>query len=90
MKTEGSGQARMVQLMRQFGYNRDVTIELAKVVTPLPNLSVLIESDGLTLQRHNLILTDTVANKALAVGDQLIVIGDDATQQYFVIDKAVI
>lgn len=79
----------MVQLMRKHGYNRDMSIELATVVTPLPDLSVKLSSDGLVLEREDLVVAGIVATYTLSAGDQLIVIGDNDSQFYFVIDKAV-
>ena len=88
-KIEGSAASRMVQLMRKHGYNRDMSIELATVVTPLPDLSVKLSSDGLVLEREDLVVAGIVATYTLVEGDQLIVIGDDDSQFYYVIDKAV-
>jgi hypothetical protein len=89
LKIEGSAASRMVQLIRKHGYNRDMSIELATVITPLPDLSVQLSSDGLVLEREDLVVAGIVATYALIAGDQLIVIGDDDSQFYYVIDKAV-
>ncbi len=86
---EGSAASRMVQLIRKHGHNRDMTIEVASVVTPPPNLTVKLPSDGMTLDSDDLIITETVASRTIVAGDQLVVIGDDDSQRYFVIDKAV-
>ena len=90
LKVEGSPASRMVQLMRNHGYNRDVTIELGTIVTPLPSLIVKLASDGLVLERDDLIVAGLVATYTLVAGDQLILIGDDDSQMYYVIDKAVV
>lgn len=89
LKIEGSPASRMIQLMQKHGHNRDVTIELGTVTQAMPDLAILMESDGLTLDREDLIVSQTANDAGLAVGDQVIVIGDDNTQIYFVIDKAV-
>jgi hypothetical protein len=89
IKIEGSAASRMVQLMRKHGYNRDVSIELATVITPLPDISVKLSSDGLVLDKNDLIIAGIVATYTLVAGDKLIVVGDDDSQFYFVIDKAV-
>jgi hypothetical protein len=89
MNIEGSAASRMVQLMRKHGYNRDMTIELATVVTPMPDLSVKLGSDGLVLERDDLIIAGIIETYSLSAGDQVIVIGDDDSQFYYVIDKAV-
>jgi hypothetical protein len=89
MKIEGSAASRMVQLIRKHGYNRDMSIELATVITPLPDLSVQLSSDGLVLEREDLVIAGIVATYTLIAGDQVIVIGNDDSQFYYVIDKAV-
>lgn len=55
---EGSGASMIVQLMRQHGYNKDVDVEIGTVLTPLPNLSVRLASDGLVLPRELLIVAE--------------------------------
>lgn len=89
MNIEGSAASRLVQLMRKHGYNRDTTIELATVVTPMPDLSLKLGSDGLVLERDDLIIAGIIETYSLSAGDQVIVIGDDDSQFYYVIDKAV-
>ena len=89
MNIEGSAASRMVQLMRKHGYNRDMTIELATVVTPMPDLSVKLGSDGLLLERDDLIIAGIIETYSVSAGDQVIVIGDDDSQFYYVIDKVV-
>lgn len=90
IRIEGSAASRMVQLMRKHGHNRDVSIELATVITPLPDLSVKLASDGMELEHGDLIIAGIVATYTLIAGDQVIVICDDDSQMYYVIDKAVV
>lgn len=89
MKIEGAGASRLVQLMRKHGYNKDVDIELATVLAPLPSLKVRLDSDGLELDRSLLVLTATVSASLLAVGDRVLVISGNDAQNYYVIDKVV-
>jgi hypothetical protein len=89
MNIEGSAASRMVQLMRKHGYNRDMSIELATVITPMPDLSVKLGSDGMVLEREDLIVAGIIETYSVSAGDQVIVIGDDDSQFYYVIDKAV-
>jgi hypothetical protein len=89
MNIEGSPQSRLIQLMRKHGHNKDVTIELATVITPMPDLSVKLGSDGLVLEREDLIVAGIIETYSVSAGDQVIVIGDDDSQFYYVIDKAV-
>ncbi|MBA9027511.1 hypothetical protein [Peribacillus huizhouensis] len=90
IKIEGSFDSRMIQLMRKYGHNREMKIEVATVLTPAPNLTLRMPSDGLQLEREELILTATAASRNLASGDSVIVIADEDSQMYFVMDKAVI
>ncbi|MFY2158059.1 DUF2577 family protein [Cytobacillus firmus] len=55
---EGSGASKIVQLMRKHGYNKDLDTEIATVVSPLPNLSVKLASDGLVLERSDLVVAE--------------------------------
>ena len=89
MNIEGGPASRLVQLMRKHGYNKDVSIELAMVVTPMPDLSLKLGSDGLVLERDDLIIAGIIETYSVSAGDQVIVIGDDDSQFYYVIDKAV-
>jgi hypothetical protein len=86
---EGSSASKFVQLIRQHGHNKDVTIELGEVLAPMPNLQIRVGVDEIDLDMDDLIVSQTAADAGLAVGDRVIIIGDDDTQLYFVIDKAV-
>jgi hypothetical protein len=86
---EGSSASKFVQLIRQHGHNKDVTIELGEVLAPMPNLQIRVGTDEIDLDMDDLIVSKTAADAGLAVGDRVIIIGDDDTQLYFVIDKAV-
>ena len=90
VKPEGSPAAKLVQLVREVGRNKDVTIDLGTVKSPDPNLAIQLDSDGLLLEKGDMILTSTVLAAGLVAGDKVIVFGDDDTQFYYVIDKAVI
>ncbi|CAM3640807.1 hypothetical protein [Mesobacillus zeae] len=86
---EGSSASKFVQLIRQHGHNKDVTIELGEVLAPMPNLKLRVGTDEIDLDMDDLIVSQTAANGGLSVGDRVIIIGDDDSQLYFVIDKAV-
>lgn len=86
IKIEGSPASKMVQMMRSYGYNRELTLEVGTVLSPLPNLSINLESDSLTLDKDDLIIATTVANLDIKTGDQVIVLGDNDSQFYYVID----
>jgi hypothetical protein len=104
MRIEGSGESRLIQLIRKYGYNKDVDFELATVVTPPPNLQITLDQDELLLEKDDLIvcehltehsreLTDgsTITFKtSLKEGDKVIVASLEEKQLFIVIDKAVI
>ena len=102
IKVEGSPGARLTQLIGKFGHNEEMSIELATVIKPLPALTLRVESDGVTLEREDLIVAEHLTEHkriingaqatigaALKAGDRVILIGDNDTQLYYVIDKAV-
>lgn len=89
LEVEGSAGSQFVQLMRKYGKNRDLTIDVATVKETSP-LVVQLDADGLILDRADMILTATVASLTLIPGEKVVVIGDDDTQLYFIIDKAVV
>jgi hypothetical protein len=103
MRIEGSGESRLIQLIRKYGYNKDVDFELATVVTPPPNLQIKLDKDGLALEASDLIVCEHLTEHsreltdgtiltfkpALKAGDKVIVVSSEEKQQFLVIDKAV-
>lgn len=107
LQIEGSTSSKLVQLIRQLGFNQEMTIEVGKVVSVSP-ISIHLESDNLVLDSDDLImsehltehtrlveattsdggkLTQITFKNALKPGNQVIVIGDEETQLYYVFDK---
>ena len=121
---EGSSPSKIIQMMRKYGENKDMSIDLGTVKSPPPNLKIQLDADGLMLEKGDLIIAEhlteykrkysvqggTVSGSAglnqltslsvtngeitfyneLRAGDKVIVIGDNDTQFYYVVDKAVI
>lgn len=87
-KLEGNGPARLIQLMRQFGHNTDVGVELGVIVSAPPSIKIRLENDGLELDNDDVIVGASVADK-LAANDRVIILSANNGQQYYVIDKAV-
>lgn len=85
---EGSPESKLVQLMRKHGYNKEVGVELGTVIAPLPSVKIRLDSDGMVLDRADLVLTATIAT-SLVANDRVILLSDNDSQLYFVIDKAV-
>ncbi|KQC48535.1 hypothetical protein AP057_12735 [Geobacillus sp. Sah69] len=55
-RLEGNGAARLIQLMRHHGYNKDVDIELATITSAPPNIKVKIDNMNIELDRDDLIV----------------------------------
>lgn len=103
MRIEGSGESRLIQLIRKYGYNKDVDFELATIVAPPPNLQIKFDKDGITLDKGDLIVAEHLTQHsreladgsiltfktALKAGDKVIVASLEEKQIFIVIDKAV-
>ena len=98
---EGDGFSKLTQVIAQVGYNREMRIEVGEVTKAPPSLEIVL-NDGLTLEADDLTLAqhitnytlkingnDAVIDNALKVGERVILISDDDTDEYFVIDRAV-
>lgn len=98
---EGDGFSKLTQVIAQVGYNRDMRIEIGEVTMAPPSLEITL-NDGLVLEVDDLILaqhitkytlningSNAVIDNELKVGDRVILISDDDTDEYFVIDRAV-
>ena len=59
-RLEGNGAARLIQLMRQHGYNKDVDIELATVTSAPPNIKVKIDNMNIELDHDDLIVAQSL------------------------------
>lgn len=64
------------------------SITTGKVISPPPHANIQL-NDTINLDNEQLIFTETVVNKSLIKGDEVILIPTADEQQYFVIDKAV-
>lgn len=57
-KLEGNGAAKLIQLMRKNGYNKDLDIELATVIAPPPALVIRCNRDNMELDKDDLIIAE--------------------------------
>lgn len=55
---EGSGASKLVQLIKQGGYNKDVNVEIGTVISAPPNLKIKIERDGIVLEKDDLTVAE--------------------------------
>ena len=99
---EGDGFSKLTQVIAQVGYNREMRIEVGEVTKAPTSLEITL-NDGLVLEADDLILAkcitkytlningnDAVIDNSLKVGERVILISDDDTDEYFVIDKVVV
>jgi hypothetical protein len=57
---EGDGAARLIQLIRHHGYNKDVDIELATVTAAPPNIKIKLDNTKLELGKGDLIVAESL------------------------------
>ena len=62
---EGSYGSQMIQLIRQYGYNKDMSIDVGVVVTPPPKLTVRLTNDDIVLEEADLIVADNLLDHEL-------------------------
>jgi len=98
---EGGGIARLTQAIAMVGYNKDLRIETGTVNQAPPSLEIelddgiVLEADDVTIAQHitqyklKINGVDATIDNALKVGDRVLLISDDETDQYFVIDRVV-
>lgn len=55
-RLEGSGASKMVQLIKKFGHNTDINIELGTVTASPPALKIKIDNMNLELEADDLIV----------------------------------
>ena len=86
---EGSPYSKLKQVIGKYGYNRDLTIEVATVIAPFPTIVLELEIDGMELDTDDLIVTQTAFKASPEVGERVLVVGDENSQKYFLLDKVV-
>lgn len=60
IRIEGSGASQLVQLIRELGYNSEVTIELATVTAAPPELKIKVDHMNLELEKDDLIVAQSL------------------------------
>lgn len=55
---EGDPYSKLSQLIRETGYSKPVNIEIATVIESVPELKIRLDSDGLVLDKHDLIVSE--------------------------------
>lgn len=67
MRFEGSGSSKLVGLIRDIGYNKDVDIELGTVTAPPPNIKVKIDNMSVELEKDDLVIAERLTNHSRKV-----------------------
>lgn len=88
-RLEGDGAARLIQLMRQHGYNKDVDIELATVTSTPPNIKIQIDNMKVELDSDDIVITETLKKASPQPGDRVVVASVRNGQLYIALDKVV-
>jgi Protein of unknown function (DUF2577) len=88
-RLEGDGAARLIQLIRQHGYNKDVDIELATVTSAPPDIKLKIDNTKLEIDKDDIVMTETFEKAAAQPGDRVVVASVKNGQLYIVFDKVV-
>ena len=58
MRITGSGSSKMVQLIREIGKNVEITVELATVTNPPPELKIKIDNMDVELEKEDLVVAE--------------------------------
>jgi len=85
----GSGISQLKEMIKRVGHNNDFTVELALVVSPLPNLSIKVIGNELTIPKEFLIATQSAIDANLIKNDQILVSAINNGQTFIILDKVV-
>lgn len=64
---EGNGFSKLAQVMKQAGYNKEISIDIGEVITAPPNLKIKLKSDGLTLEKEDIILSQQLTEYEVTI-----------------------
>jgi hypothetical protein len=87
VRFEGSGATKLIQIIRHYGYNKDVDVDFATITSVPPNIKLKIENSKLELDHTDVVVTDKFASTPVNVGDRVALLSFRKDQQYLIIDK---
>lgn len=87
LKIEGDGHSKLVQLIREIGYNRDIDVKFATITSVSP-FRVRLDGDNFDMEPEELILTERLAEAQKYVNDRVVMIVVD-DKLHIVLDKVV-
>lgn len=64
---EGSGASKFVQVIRKYGYNKDVEFELATVISPPPAIKIRVDRMKEDLDASDLIIAESLTEHTRVV-----------------------
>lgn len=64
---EGNGFSKLAQVMKQAGYNKEISIDIGEVIAAPPNLKIKLKSDGLTLEKEDIILSQQLTEYEVTI-----------------------
>lgn len=79
LQIEGSPAAKMVQIIREKGFNKEMSIEVGIVISPLPDIKIRIGSNELELDKDDLIVAEHLTEHTRLIAP--IVIGNTTVSQ---------
>lgn len=86
MKLEGSGSSQLIEAIKHLTKSSE-TIELATVVSPVPDVKIKLDGTNLILDKDFLVLTSSVTD--IAINDRVVVASVQNGQTYILLDKVV-
>ena len=60
---DGSGSARLAQMIKLFGYNKDVDLEFATVLAPPPAIQIKVDGLKITLDSSDCIIAEGLLDR---------------------------
>lgn len=64
---QGTGASQLVQLIKSYGYNKDVDIELATITSAPPELKIRVDGMSIDLDAEDLIVAKSITNYSQAI-----------------------
>jgi hypothetical protein len=82
---------KLAKMLKERDNKSPTSTSTGKVLSWLPNEVIIsIENGAVFLRNEHIILTQTVVDRTIEIGDELVIIPTPDEQTYFVLDKAVV
>jgi hypothetical protein len=87
LKIEGDGHSKLVQLIREIGYNRDIDVKFATITSVSP-MRVRLDGDSFDMDPEEIIMTERFSESQKYVNDRVVLLVVD-DKLHIVLDKVV-